>query len=170
MQSLLVGMCVGCVWRRLGELFDSCPVANSSPPLLHSIVGICNPPNAAICRNHWYRVLHNCAVLRWSWPKTPPKCGIWQSLVVDFGQGHPLDSIGGDYCSAQANIHVFSALINTDGHKIGLSNKEARNVLLGKPVCYLHGGYQKNKVRFTWWTVIQTAAVKLLLCKTMCNQ
>ena len=52
-QSSIVWICVGCVWWWLEELFDSCPVANISPPLLHPFVGIHKPPTATICRNHW---------------------------------------------------------------------------------------------------------------------
>ena len=42
----------------VGEVCDSCPIANSYPHLLYSFVGIHNPPTATICRNHW--VQHNC--------------------------------------------------------------------------------------------------------------
>ena len=61
-QSLFFWICVGYVWWWLGELFDSCPVANISPPLLHSVVGKHDPPTAIICRNHWLKVQHNSTV------------------------------------------------------------------------------------------------------------
>ena len=46
--SLSEDMPVRCVSSWMGELLDSCPVANSSPPLLHSLVGMNNPPTTSI--------------------------------------------------------------------------------------------------------------------------
>ena len=62
-QSSLVCRHVWCVWSWLGELLDSCPVlANSSSPLLHSFVGMHDPPWASKCRHQWWKVQHNCTL------------------------------------------------------------------------------------------------------------
>ena len=47
-----VNMCWMCVMM-VGGLFDGFPVTNSSPPLLHSFVGIYSSPSTAICMNNW---------------------------------------------------------------------------------------------------------------------